>query len=381
MPVVFVHGVAVRDPDDPQYAAVQRLTHGADWANVEAALREHVAPAVRPSAPERVALIRVYWGDLGAQRSGDIDDTPPQLRTPDTEPAAMTPDELGEALQHKLFEALPPKLWPAVVDAVWETVSEPALRAQLAARSPKRQATWLERQVTGRLGAAAPEVSRGLGHVVAELAAARHRNVRWAMGEARRPFHEVMPVFVGDALRYLGGRGVAGAPGPIAARVLAGLAEARDAECGAGEPLVVLSHSMGGQLVFDALTAFADTIPGGMPRVDFWCASGGQLGLFAQLGMFVADGDAALAGVPPERLGYLWNAWSSSDVLSFPAQGRVARAHDSDFAFTGSPVANHMAYLTDEAFYRTLAAMVRAHCRLGRGRERHGIPKYRDISD
>ena len=26
MPIVFVHGVAVRDPDDPQYAAAQRLT-------------------------------------------------------------------------------------------------------------------------------------------------------------------------------------------------------------------------------------------------------------------------------------------------------------------------------------------------------------------
>ena len=67
MPIVFVHGVAVRDPDDPPYAAAQRLTRGADSPMVEAALREHVAPAVRPSAPERVALIRVYWGDLGAQ--------------------------------------------------------------------------------------------------------------------------------------------------------------------------------------------------------------------------------------------------------------------------------------------------------------------------
>ena len=57
----------MRDPDDPQYAAAQRLTRGAAWAVVEAMLREHVAPAVRPSAPERVALVRVYWGDLGAQ--------------------------------------------------------------------------------------------------------------------------------------------------------------------------------------------------------------------------------------------------------------------------------------------------------------------------
>ena len=53
---------------------------------------------------------------------------------------------------------------------------------------------------------------------------------------------------------------------------------------------------MGGQLVFDALTAFAGDVPGGMPRVDFWCASGGQIGLFAELGMF--------AGGPPEAVSY-----------------------------------------------------------------------------
>jgi hypothetical protein len=67
--------------------------------------------------------------------------------------------------------------------------------------------------------------------------------------------------------------------------------------------------------------------------------------------------------VPPERLGYLWNAWSSSDVLSFPAHGRVARAHDSDFAYSGNVTTVHTAYLRDPAFYRTLAAKVQVHTR------------------
>ena len=213
MPVVFVHGVAVRDPDDPQYAAAQRLTRGADWAVVEAMLREHVAPAVRPSAPERVALVRVYWGDLGAQPGEAAEAGPPALSEVDT-PAALTPSELGEALQHSLFQTLPPAQWPAVVDAVWSTVSEPALRAQLAARSPKRQARWLEKQVRGRLTEAAPELSRGFGQVAADLAASNRRNVRWAMSEVRRPFREVVPVFVGDVLRYLDGRGAPGVAGP-----------------------------------------------------------------------------------------------------------------------------------------------------------------------
>jgi hypothetical protein len=292
-------------------------------------------------------------------------------------------DQLGESLQRKLFDEFPPSAWPAAVRAVWEVVQDSATHAQLAARTPRRQTTWLEKRVRTRMHKYEPELGQRVAGLVADWTARRRHTVRLTMGEVRRPFNEVLPTFVGDVLSYLDGRGTSQQPGLIARRVIDALqaAASPDVERAPGEPLVVLSHSMGGQLVFDALTAFADKIPGGMPRVDFWCASGGQLGLFAQLGMFVADGDAALAGVPPERLGYLWNAWSSSEVLSFPAQGRVARAHDSDFAFTGSPVANHMAYLTDEAFYRTLAAMVRAHCRLGRGRERHGIPKYRDISD
>ena len=381
MPVVFVHGVAVRDPDAPQYAAAQRLTRGADWSVVEAMLREHVAPAVRPSAPERVALVRVYWGDLGAQLGEVADAGPTALSEVDT-PAALTPSELGEALQHSLFQTLPPAQWPAVVDAVWSTVSEPALRAQLAARSPKRQARWLEQQVRGRLKEVAPELSRGFGQVAADLAASNRRNVRWAMSEVRRPFHEVVPVFVGDVLRYLDGRGAPGAPGPIVERVLAGLAEARDAERWAGEPLVVLSHSMGGQLVYDALTAFAGDVPGGMPRVDFWCASGGQIGLFAELGMFAGGAPGGpTEGVPQQRLGYLWNAWSSSDVLSFPAEGRIAGAHDSDFAFPGGPGANHMAYLVEPDFYRTLAAKVRAHCPQPGRSMRHDLAKYGEISD
>ena len=206
------------------------------------------------------------------------------------------------------------------------------------------------------------------------------------MAEVRRPFHGVVPVFVGDVLRYLDGRGRPGEPGPVMRRVLDALVAAGVASRATGEPLVVLTHSMGGQLVYDALTSFAADAPGGgsLPFVDLWCSAGGQVGLFAQLGVFLdaqgeaqgdesceAGGDAgasALApvasprGLPPERLGYFWNAWSSSDVLSFPAEGRVAGAHDADFAYAGAATTTHLAYLKDPAFYRTLAAKVAAHC-------------------
>ncbi|MBK8758747.1 MAG: hypothetical protein IPM08_17020 [Actinomycetales bacterium] len=65
MAIVFVHGVATRDEDDPQFPAVERFAREANWPVVEAMLRQHVAPVLRPADPAGVAIVRVYWGDLG----------------------------------------------------------------------------------------------------------------------------------------------------------------------------------------------------------------------------------------------------------------------------------------------------------------------------
>jgi esterase/lipase superfamily enzyme len=57
-----------------------------------------------------------------------------------------------------------------------------------------------------------------------------------------------------------------------------------------GEPLVVLSHSMGGQLIWDAVTWL-------LPRaedmrdlqIDFWCAAARQVGFFEEAKLFAAS--------------------------------------------------------------------------------------------
>lgn len=364
MPIVFIHGVAVRDEDDPQFALVERLTRGTEWPVIEGFLREHVAPVLAPAAPQDVAVLRVYWGDLGmplapdgAQPAVTLHDSPML--------AALTPEELGRAVERELFEDLPPTRWPAVVRAVWSTVAESSTKAQLAARSPARQGRWLEKEVRSRLRDEAPELFHGLGTIGADLSAQGRRGIRRAMAEVRRPFADFVPIFVGDVLRYVDGRGLPGAPGPVIRRVLDVLGEAgaMAADTDPTEPLVVLTHSMGGQLLYDTLTAFSADLPAGVPRVDFWCCSGGQIGLFAQLGVFLEATLPEVAGLDATRVGYLWNAWSSSDILSFPAEGIVPGAVDCDFAFPGSVASTHLAYLHDIDFYRTLAAKVAVQCR------------------
>ena len=65
--------------------------------------------------------------------------------------AMLTLEELGEGLQRDLFETLPPVHWPAVVRAVWDVVGDTALRAQLAARPPRRQRAFVDDLVKERL--------------------------------------------------------------------------------------------------------------------------------------------------------------------------------------------------------------------------------------
>ena len=362
MAIVYVHGVATRDEDDPQFPIVERFAREANWPVVERLLREHVAPVVRPSDPDGVAIVRVYWGDLGMRPrvplevglTGDLavgggmpgtsgpdadsggaggagdTESPDLVRSsregasvprdtayPDPDPARsshgganvpgdtaypgmtrsregasvpgdtaypvpvsldevtnlamLTLEELGEGLQRDLFETLPPVHWPAVVRAVWDVVGDTALRAQLAARPARRQRAFVDDLVKERLRQEEPSLGRLMRPVSADLAAQGRKGIRRAMGGVRRPFAGVLPIFVGDILRYLDGRGRPGAPGPVIERVVEGLREAA-AAAAPGEPLVVLTHSMGGQLVYDTLTAFDPGV-----RVDFWCASGGPV--------------------------------------------------------------------------------------------------------
>lgn len=346
MPIVFVHGVAIRDDgDQPPAGALSWLTRGTEWPGIEALLREHIAPRLNPLAPDEVAISRVYWGDLGAPPS-----EPPGAPSDPDDMLELGPQELGERLQSALLEELPTADWPAAIEACWSVARDAGVRRSLGGLDLDGQRSVLRKEVRARMGRA----SSGLP---LSLAAVGRRRVRRAVGGVRRPYEAFTPLFVGDILRYMNHRGQPGAPGVIIERVASALrAAASDVE-----PLVVLTHSMGGQIVFDTLTAFASEL--GELRVDFWACTASQLGLFADLGVFL-DPAAPSAGIPAERLGYLWNAWSSTDVLSFPAEGRIAGAHDTDFTFTQVASTNHATYLTAPVFYRTLGALVGAHCPL-----------------
>lgn len=305
MPIVFVHGVAVRDEDHgPARAA--RAFGEVPWTTIEANLREHVAPAISDD-PGGVPIMRVYWGDLGAHFAFG-----------------------GRSLVSRPLDL------PRAVEAV-------------------------EGAVEGAGEAVAEEVAAVVDDLTPEPR--RIRRLRGAVTSLRRPLEDFVPVFLGDVLTYVSTRGTAAAPGPIIERVLAGLETAAFAAESRGEPLVVLTHSMGGQIVYDLVTHFLPRMPEheGI-RIDFWCAAASQVGLFEELGLFLESapdrGPGPAAYPPSEHLGGWWNVWDHADLLSFRAEGIVDGVDDSAFFAAGSLATDHYRYLSNADFYRAFAGRV-----------------------
>lgn len=183
-----------------------------------------------------------------------------------------------------------------------------------------------------------------------------------AVVEVARPgMNELLSMFIGDVCNYLATRGTAtrGSAenrGKIPSLFLEKLLAAHANKVERDEPLIVLTHSMGGQIVYDALTYF-------MPRderfdnvkIDFWCATASQVGFFAEANLFLepttAFGPGRPIPFPKKYLGAWWNVWDYNDIISFSAHGIIDDIDDERFD-TGDSLLAHTGYLKRHSFYR-----------------------------
>ncbi len=186
------------------------------------------------------------------------------------------------------------------------------------------------------------------------------------LAEARGPVNDVVSRFLGDVFVYLNGRGTAGAPGPIQDLLLTALKElhAVKADRG-GEPLVVVSHSMGGQLMYDAVSHYLPQTPElSAIKVDFWCASASQVGFFEEAKLFHVSDPQYKAGnpapYPGSNLGAWWNVWDHNDVLSFTAHDIIRGVDDESYSSGSTLISAHGAYLQTPSFYRKMARKIAA---------------------
>ncbi|MFC3737748.1 lipase family protein [Paractinoplanes deccanensis] len=200
---------------------------------------------------------------------------------------------------------------------------------------------------------------RGTGAVRTILLAAvdrfRRQNVgppvRSAAAALRRLAGRPVSLLIGDVLAYLSGRGSAGAPGDIVSLV------SGDLDLAAREgPLVIVAHSMGGNIAYDVLSHFRPDL-----RVDTLVTVGTQIGLFEELKLFAAsDHDLPTPAVP--RLPALPNVrrWINivdrGDVLAY----RAAPIFDGvdDFEYPSDAPWAHGAYFRQPNFHDRLARRV-----------------------
>ncbi|WJK33052.1 hypothetical protein [Solwaraspora sp. WMMA2065] len=165
--------------------------------------------------------------------------------------------------------------------------------------------------------------------------------VRHAAAALRRLIGRPVSLLIGDVLVYLASRGSPERPGEVVSLVVRDLEEASREG-----PLIVVAHSMGGNIVYDVLSYFRPDL-----EVDTLVTVGTQVGFFEELGMFPAR-----AGRPANVRRWI-NVVDRGDLLSYTA----APVLDGviDYEFPTDALWAHGAYFRQPTFHARLAARVR----------------------
>jgi hypothetical protein len=416
MPIVFVHGVAVRN--------------SAAWDDIRTYLRRYIAPVIS-SLPAQVTIEQAYWGDIGVRfawngasrprtpiarqgaatgastldqalalfsasdeivrAGGVVSDSSSKLasmgpagttrRRPPLDLSSLQPDELTDLFSEAIVSdpAAATEDRARLLVALDEVAHDGTTIDELGRlRDSDEQFRFLLQQWQKQLSTTARVAGMGAPVWLAKAMDRVRETTSRAdelpafvlargLAEFRRPLNERITLFLGDVFVYLRSRALPnGKPGPIPALVVDVLRNARNTAPPA-EPLVVVSHSMGGQIVYDLVTTFipaARAAGEDVPRIDFWCATASQVGLFEEMKLFLASKDTIAHGTTPSKvpfpdrdvLGGWWNVWDHTDFISFSAREIFEDVEDE--SFSAGQFQAHSGYLARPSFYRRMAERV-----------------------
>lgn len=177
-------------------------------------------------------------------------------------------------------------------------------------------------------------------------------------GELRPAANRFVSYFIGDVLTYIDRRGEGNAPGEIPNLVLDALKTAHRKRKETGEPIVVLTHSMGGQLLYDAVNHFANHDPELSDLVvDHWITCGAQVSLFAEMGLLRDQpSPGASSKLPkPARVAKWTNYYDVNDVVGFIMAPVFDDVRDVSYD-TGYGLAfAHTGFLARASFFKRIA--------------------------
>jgi hypothetical protein len=419
MPIVYVHGVATRDPES-------------SFSEIKQYLRRFVAPVIS-STPEDVLIDQAFWGDAGAHFAWNGASRPRSLllgqgaasaasaaervslvaalraslaqlpvSQPPVRPSGLVSGQVGVGATTigaplRLKDLLTDELSDLVADLIALSVDDAEVRARATLAADKLAhdpgflaslavapdlAAECDILVAG-LRAEAPsaglvgmggiadwfrDVGDRVGEAVSRAVSIPGVAASAMAGEFRKGLNEFVSIFLGDVFAYLNERigNDKVSPGEIQRRFLNKLEEAQTNRVKRGnEAIIVLSHSMGGQIVYDAITHFVprdrrfDSL-----RINLWCATASQVGFFEEQKLFIESKDVYKPGnpvpFPSSHLTMWWNVWNYNDFISFTTKDIIAGVDDSPYNSGMSLIGAHSGYLQRPSFYRQLADKVRA---------------------
>lgn len=399
MPVVFVHGVNVRK--GPGYEAGKLVTHKFLQKHLQgAAIDGKVLNTVEPVFP--------YWGDLATKfawdmaslPSGDIDSlgTPgvenqlrplvAQIKDALKDPTGAQNEPLTALAQESLplaLDIISRLLIQSAADADAEKTSSFVVAAQGYAEANPHPA-WMnaiqtDAQLVNRLaqevkGEQPPETAKeALGafdFIVNPLAAASAKlknAVKTAagtmldrtgdftstklLGWTREPMNAILGRFFGDVFVYFDTRGDKDHPGRIPSLILKAFDDAVAAGP-AGEPLVVVGHSLGGVITYDLISHFRSNL-----EVDLFITVGSQVPHFEEIKRFkvsdptVPNATQKLAKTPANIKRWI-NVFDVVDIFSYSCKRVFDRVEDFGYDTKTYTIKAHSAYFEQDRFYTRL---------------------------
>lgn len=378
MPIVFIHGVATRRGAQYDHAVRAR----------DALFRRYVYEHLR--FPAGLPVTNVYWGDNAAEfRRGNaslpiegIEAFGAETPFEDVALVEFVDAEL-QSEDHALTsvatadpESAFDLLWSVTAVGADETRMEQLAALAHHASSILPELTpadvraadderLLERFVEillleGESGAGY-EIF-GIDEVIDQLSgglirirgAANRLGGRAAVKLLRSKLHENAALFFGDVLTYLNERGTSyDDAGPIATKVMTAIDESLDQQ--PRTPLVIVAHSMGGNIAYDILSHFRPDL-----RCDALITVGSQVGLFEELCLLMKDRAQGCSGVDRvaalPNIGRWINVFDYNDVLGFAASRIFDSVDDYSYSTGKGVVKAHGSYFVMPSFYRRLAA-------------------------
>jgi hypothetical protein len=383
MPLVFVHGVNVRLDQNYQTAVNAR----------DEMFRAHLLTAISKDWPKS-SILNPYWGRYGGKFAWNFASSP--RRATETLGAA---EHLASALAAQfagtpstgtaLLELARTEGLPSALDTLFLCAAEGLQHASMqeVARLGRDLYTWSltnsrpawllevanDIQLIQRLSleaepAASPQRSQeerlgGRGdqfHTLREaldrLAFAVPALVSGGVAyHLRRASRHVIENFTGDILAYLDGRKAGANPGEIVTTVLQSLERAAKEATSTGAPLIVVAHSMGGNIVYDILSYFRPDLP-----VDLLVTVGSQTGVFAELRRFLIS-TSDVPGQGGDKLPALshvkrWlNIFDHKDLLGFAAEEIFNGVRDYAYDTGRGLLASHTRYFQRLSFHHFLS--------------------------